>query len=80
MYKSSFVFSREFAPGTVRLTGEWVCGGDSKNYAIFNDNICDLLRKTCQANAYLMLLVSQPHAGLNRMHVVKHKKKPAINI
>ena len=73
MYKSIFVFSREFAPGTVRSTGEWVRGIDSKHYAISNVNFHDLLRMTCQSNAYLML-GSQPHAGLNRMHVVKQKE------
>ena len=29
-YNTSFVYYREFAPGTVHLTGDWVCGDDSK--------------------------------------------------
>ena len=35
MYNMSFVYCRELAPDTVRLTGYWIRGDDSKQYRYY---------------------------------------------
>ena len=36
LYNMSFVNCRELAPGTVSLTGDWVCGDDSKHTSYYS--------------------------------------------
>ena len=39
LYDTSFYYCREFVPGTVSLTGDWVRGDDSKQNSYYSGYI-----------------------------------------
>ena len=54
VYNASFVYCREFAPGTVSLTGDWVRGDDSKHISYYRKEMLNWLT-VCSRIMYLFV-------------------------